>query len=261
MISNGTTLARDVGQPVAQSTRKRSGSIESNHSSLQPSIADSVTRLVPATYTQSPGNQPHPSTNRASGRPISDRMRASMRQRAEPTDLSTSNDLTTEQRQILLRRVKTLEKRLGEPLREAETGRWVVQPSSVVGGDARGPNLSTASDGSPAAGNAGASPLSRSKTIDSAWSREILDQDETQQDRAQRRRQLAKVIWQHHATLQTLIVVKQAAWNSGPTTSTRSTDISSAQIFREHADASRWSELHDAGRSSHDDAPRFRRQR
>jgi hypothetical protein len=56
--------------------------------------------------------------------------------KAEPVlalpDVTSKNELTAEQKQVLLRRVRVLEKRLGEPLREDETGKWVVQPSTGI---------------------------------------------------------------------------------------------------------------------------------
>lgn len=47
-------------------------------------------------------------------------------------DVTSKNELTAEQRLALLRRVRVLEKRLGEPLREDETGKWIVESSTGI---------------------------------------------------------------------------------------------------------------------------------
>jgi len=137
-------------------------------------------------------------------------MSTKAKQRPEPVEISTSNELTAEQRQTLLRRVRVLEKRLGEPLKEDETGKWVVQLSTTGQGVSRNfgamPSQNNAQNVAIARQANVITQLSRSKTIDSAWSRDILDQDEDQQDRAQRRRQLAKVSADHPAHMKSLIL-------------------------------------------------------
>jgi hypothetical protein len=90
--------------------RPRSNSIDSAIS-LHPSIADSITRLLPLTHPLSPGT--HSPFNKAL-----------------PNVPSISkDDLSIEQRQRLLRSMKALEKRLGESLTEDITGGLVVGPS------------------------------------------------------------------------------------------------------------------------------------
>lgn len=194
----------------SSTTRKRSGSIDSNHSSLHPSIADSATRLIPLSYPHPPADRVDNDTSSIRDVAFVDKMSTKAKQRPEPVEISTSNELTAEQRQTLLRRVRVLEKRLGEPLKEDETGKWVVQLSTTGQGVSRNfgamPSQNNAQNVAIARQANVITQLSRSKTIDSAWSRDILDQDEDQQDRAQRRRQLAKVSADHPAHMKSLIL-------------------------------------------------------
>jgi len=92
----------------------RAGSLES----ITPSLADSNTRLIP------PPLPPKLDAVRAVDMPEKEALVLAQ--------MTSRNNLTAEQRQILLRRVRVLEKRLGEPLREDETGKWVVQPSTGI---------------------------------------------------------------------------------------------------------------------------------
>jgi hypothetical protein len=190
MIGTEGTTARGTDATMLPPTRSRSDSIESNHSSQHPSIADSVTRLIPLSHPHSSIKQITPDKRFVPGVPISEEMSIKTNDQTEQVGVSTKNDLTAEQRQVLLRRVKVLEKRLGEPLMEDEMSRLVVQPTTADKGD-KSPRAPERHDtkGQQLADLY----LTRSKTIDSAWSREILERDEDREDRAQRRRQLAKV--------------------------------------------------------------------
>jgi len=168
----------------------RGGSSES----ISASLAESITCLIPPPLPPKPED-----------------MRTVLKAEPVLADVTSKNELTAEQKQVLLRRVRVLKKRLGEPLREDETGKWVVQPSTGIesAGDMYGAGhartqsslqrikavfgLDTvehleARKAEPFEGAALDVALVRTLSVDS---RDSLHEDESPS--AQRRRQIAKV--------------------------------------------------------------------
>lgn len=95
----------------------RSASVDSLTASLRPSISESVTSLAalsqpllpPAPYEKALPTQPEPDSSQLLNRKL-------------------RNDLTAEERQVLLRRARKLEKVFGEPMCEDNISRLVVDP-------------------------------------------------------------------------------------------------------------------------------------
>jgi hypothetical protein len=102
-------------------THTRNVSLDSTWSH-NPSLADSVTRLLPQSPHVDLGRQ---SRFKAPSKGTKSNIKNGL---PEPSAKLDRADLTSEQRQALRRRAKVLEKRLGVPLREDQRGQWVLDP-------------------------------------------------------------------------------------------------------------------------------------
>ena len=104
-----------VNSPSGYVPRPRSNSIDSGH----VSIADSLTRLIPSSHPQSPIHQlGH------GARPIVTTDFGNLG--LQEVDISAKNDLTSEEKLVLIKRIRKLEDKLGAIVREDAHGQWVI---------------------------------------------------------------------------------------------------------------------------------------
>lgn len=105
--------------PAGDNRRSRSASVDS----ADVSIADSMTRLLPASHSNSPKSQipRHRDTGEASSGQVSN----------ANLNLPTHNDLMPEEKAMIMKRMRKLEDRLGAKVRETEDGQlFIDQPAS-----------------------------------------------------------------------------------------------------------------------------------
>lgn len=111
------------------SPRPRSNSLDS----LQPSLSDSINTLAhllphpPSSPTKPLPPHPHPHSHPHPG--VNHRKGKSLPPPLLPANLEARNDLTPEQRALLMRRARKIEQVFGEPLGEMQVKQHVIEPT------------------------------------------------------------------------------------------------------------------------------------